>query len=588
MLSTSKIEDRAIGTLRNIIDDHQTMSHAFNTMDKEMAWDGYISIYKSDKESISKANLDDKVPVQIKGHLDNEEKYMNKTRITYPVSLSDLKVYFNDRGVLYFQIFITEDGSKRSVFYSSLFPTKIKSYLERAKKNKDSTNIVFTKIEKSAKDFYIAVKQFSNESRKQGFGCGQIVQSTIPLKDLNKVTSISASVVGAASELDIIERFTTGDVSLYGTIDGCPFKIPIEWTDNSTISMRKKIAEKVYVDDIPYYDSFEIETNSKKEYILSLGKNIKFNLTQSSFELTQSSSIKDLRKDADFIYAVQKHGYYSLLNNKIFCKDIQLSKELNKSLKLYIELDDVLSMIEFDYDKIFDEISYDTLRQLYLLVEIKNGDKNNCMPDDFCSFNWKLEGKYLPLIIHRDEDGIKNIINNTIYTSKYSAFITNENNEKFRVPLFQQIPADIMGNLYYYDYNNLCRQIEESEVNDYTFEMLSKSALNLISAYDLSNNKILLDLAKLQLEKLNGYKDSLEFYTLNFLQIKKRLNTLDETDRLHLHEIKTDDIKSLCCINVLLDNTERAKHYYEKMTEEDHMLFDGFPIENLYKKIIGS
>ena len=46
MPSNNKIEDRALGALRNIIDDHATMGHEFHSMDKEMSWDGYIWIYK--------------------------------------------------------------------------------------------------------------------------------------------------------------------------------------------------------------------------------------------------------------------------------------------------------------------------------------------------------------------------------------------------------------------------------------------------------------------------------------------------------------------------------------------------------------
>lgn len=42
MPSNNKIEDRALGALRNIIDDHATMGHEFHSMDKEMSWDGYI------------------------------------------------------------------------------------------------------------------------------------------------------------------------------------------------------------------------------------------------------------------------------------------------------------------------------------------------------------------------------------------------------------------------------------------------------------------------------------------------------------------------------------------------------------------
>lgn len=119
--SNSKIEDRAIGALSNIIDDHQTMLHQFNSMDKEMSWDGYIWIYKNVNGSQDKSNFDDKVSVQIKGHIDKHGKYINKKYITYGVSLEDLRVYFNDRGVLYFEVFMSEDGKKEKFFMLHCF-----------------------------------------------------------------------------------------------------------------------------------------------------------------------------------------------------------------------------------------------------------------------------------------------------------------------------------------------------------------------------------------------------------------------------------------------------------------------------------
>lgn len=73
MPSNNKIEDRALGALRNIIDDHATMGHEFHSMDKEMSWDGYIWIYKDINGTQDKRNYDDKVSVQIKGHVDKIE-----------------------------------------------------------------------------------------------------------------------------------------------------------------------------------------------------------------------------------------------------------------------------------------------------------------------------------------------------------------------------------------------------------------------------------------------------------------------------------------------------------------------------------
>ena len=77
-LSNSKIENRAVDVLRNVIDNHYTMDHQFNAMDKEMSWDGYIWIYKDSDKRSQKTKYDDKVPVQIKGHIDEKEVYINR------------------------------------------------------------------------------------------------------------------------------------------------------------------------------------------------------------------------------------------------------------------------------------------------------------------------------------------------------------------------------------------------------------------------------------------------------------------------------------------------------------------------------
>ncbi len=126
MPSNNKIEDRALGALRNIIDDHATMGHEFHSMDKEMSWDGSIWIYKDVNGTQDKRNYDDKVPVQIKGHVYKNRKYIDEQKITYSVDLDDLEAYFQDRGVLFFEIFMSEDGKDREIFYVSLFPTKLK------------------------------------------------------------------------------------------------------------------------------------------------------------------------------------------------------------------------------------------------------------------------------------------------------------------------------------------------------------------------------------------------------------------------------------------------------------------------------
>ena len=208
----SKIENRALNALENIIDAHNTMSHQFNSLDKEMSWDGSILIFKDNEGNTDKANFDDEVRVQIKGHIDDSAKnksgkreYLGRQRITYPVNLIGLEIYSKGGGVIYFEIFMSPDGNEREVFYASLYPSVLKKYIDEkeeklAKKKTRPKNptlsIVFTRLENNEDVLYQIVKQFSIEKRKQGTGEVALVRDMIMLKDMDKVKSISATAVG--------------------------------------------------------------------------------------------------------------------------------------------------------------------------------------------------------------------------------------------------------------------------------------------------------------------------------------------------------------------------------------------------------
>ena len=80
-IPSTKTEHRAVNALEAIIDGHPTMDYQINGNDKEMAWDGYIWLFKNNNGDQSKQSLDSRVPVQIKGHNDSAHKFINKERI---------------------------------------------------------------------------------------------------------------------------------------------------------------------------------------------------------------------------------------------------------------------------------------------------------------------------------------------------------------------------------------------------------------------------------------------------------------------------------------------------------------------------
>lgn len=426
MVPKSKIENRAIGTLRNVIDDHPTMLHNFNTMDKEMSWDGYITISINNDKEIGKGNYDDNVSVQIKGHIDENEKYINKNRIKYQVDLEDLKVYFRDRGVLYFQIFMSND--KREIFYTSLFPSKIKTYLEMAKKkgNSKSINIPFTKIEKDPEKFYIIVKQYSNESRKQGFGVGQIVQKTIMRKDIEKVGSITASAVGVKDKYEFLKRLSSGDVCMYGTVEGGSFQIPIEWQDGSTYVFREKFYKSININNTVYYNEYEVESTSSEDYILIFSKNFNMNLKKCKFNFNAKTGIKELWRDSEFLLHLFKSLSFEIGGIVFSFREFDISKDFEARLKFYVELGKTLKMIEFNFYKSFDKVSDQTISQFNQLISVKNGMSNGL-------FNWQIEDKYMPVIVERHDNDELSELTNAIYTRGLQALESDDEGNYFSI-----------------------------------------------------------------------------------------------------------------------------------------------------------
>jgi hypothetical protein len=303
-------------------------------------------------------------------------------------------------------------------------------------------------------------------------------------------------------------------------------------------------------------------------------------------EIIPSSNIKELRNDADFIYDVMKKEQFYLGKWMITCKNIKIPDDLNESLQHYIEMDEALSMIEFNYDKPFTQIQGDDLRQILLLADIMMGRMDKQLPE-LSKFNWKIENKYIPtIIIKNDVDG-KNTIINSVYTSKYQVLVSNdEKKEYYKVTSFHHIPGDIFANMYEFDYDFLRKQIDQSEVNEYTTGALNESVLQLINAYDINKDIQLLDLADYQLNRIKKESSQSYITTMNQLQIRKRKGILNEDDIIALKDIETDDAGLLCGINILLEEKEKAKFYYNKMTSEEHELFNNYPIYNLYKNLL--
>lgn len=589
VLSNSKIEDRALGVLENIIDRHQTMARQFNSRDKEMSWDGYIWIYKDIYGNQDKKNYDDRVPVQIKGHIDRKKSYMNKKCITYSVDLADLQIYFADRGVLYFQIFMSEDGERKEVFYTSLFPTKLKYYLERAekKKRKKSINIQFTKLVQKPDNLYVVVKQFSYESKKQGFGHEQLVQNAIKEVDFDKVTEMSASVIGATNEYEFLKRLGSGDVSFYAKISGTPFSVPLEWIEQPVCCIVKEVKNEIWVGGRKYFDSYKVKISSEEELVVILSENIKVDTKNSKFYFKPKTCIAELCHDAEFLLAVIENKEISIGRNLFNCGNLSIEENLFRNLGFFVELDQILKDIDVEYTKRIDETSRETMQKFENLVSLRLGKKNHLFTENAHSYNVYIDGKYIPLIIFKNENGGKNEIFNAIYSNKYRLYVEGKNGENYQVPSFSNIEGNVMKNLYKYDIKHFQDQIENAEINKDTEEAMNLSALNLIHVYDKCEEKdlCLLEMAQKIYIKLSEMFGEKNIYIINKLQIKERKNQLTGEDIESLAALQCNDDSERCGKYILLGEKSKAEKCLSRIPQEERERFEKYPIYTLYMQM---
>ena len=559
------------------------MDYSFNSDDKEMSWDGYINIYKGNNGDQSKKNFDDRIPVQIKGHIDEKQRYIKKDRITYAVELDDLRAYSTEKGVLYFQIFLF-DG-QREVFYSSLYPSRILDYLEKAEKrhNENSINIPFIKLKQDSNVLCNVAKQFSNEGKKQGSAFTPLVQDRIKKEDFDKIERINFSVVGAGTPYEALLRLSSGDVCFYGKTGDDKYERPMEWDDNSVFYVDQEVNQNISVGERVYYQKYKCTAGSDGGMVITLSPNLKNLISDHIIQFTAVSTLDELYNDARFLLDMNNNKSYCIAGRELPTTNF-LKDEFEKRVLLFIDLYDALQMINFEIKTPWNQLSKEQIVQFKKLVDAFRGNLTNHSTDVYYKFQWFFDGKDVPIIIKKDEDKIELI--NAVYNEKFAIFLPDDDSDSkwYRMPLFASIDYKTLSNLYYYDYDCFRKQIDTCDINETTHSALNERALDLINVFDLNGDTHFLDLAEYLMQKLK-YPENDELLLLNKLQIKKRRSSLDDNDIEWLNQIDDSNIQAAFGKYVLLEDKEKASVFFEQFTPPYKEHYKGMPIYKLYSEL---
>ena len=110
--------------------------------------------------------------------------------------------------------------------------------------------------------------------------------------------------------------------------------------------------------------------------------------------------------------------------------------------------------------------------------------------------------------------------------------------------------------------------------------------LELLKLYDQSKNLKILDVCLQLLSFVGEHRDTpKELIAINRLQIEKRRRVLSTEEKEYLLTLKRPEVilPYQFAASILLESFQEADLIYERMNENERKLFDGFPIENLWR-----
>ena len=584
------IETAATAAIKNRIADTDLLSQFINERDKEPVWDGCIYAYKTDNQTVD--NMIGKAPVQVKG---KQSKAIMKKAITYSVTVTNLTLYRDDGGVIYFVVYITAD-KKKKIYYASLTPFLLNRYIGMAN-GKKSISINLKELPEKETDFENIVINFIRERHKQiqsQNGKNWTLKEVSELLGTNNIRMNCQFTCIGYDRNNPFEYLKDNELYLYAENEDGSLSFPIEHVERMESFFHEQEVE-VSAKNRVYYKRIKVEHRRDRSMTLHIGKSIQFIFSKknSKFNYTLRGTLSEQINTIHFLLDVIDERCLNIngvrlavdptpeelekLNKSAVESKLKYLKLIQEMLnKLGVKKDlDLETLTEKQEDHIrmlIDTIVYDKnvgfeeKEQIPPLVKITLGNINVML-----LFRLLDDGRY------EVKDFFRNYIECKVdregdYPTSQFCVLSAENYVQV-----DNFDWDIVKNDFM------------SYHNEGHYDRTVLSALELISAYDQNKDKKqLLEYAMELCEWLRGLDRKNVIYNINYLQCIKRLRdfTDDEIDEIE-SLLQTEEINEMCraALNILLGNKRVAERIINKLTNEEMDVFGSYPIYQLYKEL---
>lgn len=556
-----------------------------NFDDKIPVWDGDIDIHKN-VDSNSKDDIEFNLSVQVKSseHVSNNFNTSIKQRI----DRNDLELYKKNGGTLLIKVLVGKHKSQ--IYFAYLGKIEINKLLGQITESQKSKDIICQKAPKDFKDLIPKLHtihlqathnliSFDNLKDKSNWSfnlsCGPMSKDTSPIDWL------------ATNSSDILVSLPGYSEQFY--LDAGPSYVFTEQCINRAVSVNGKV----------YFPSVKLGTNQIGHYIhegsfLSCQCN-DFSKDKNTtpvidIKITPSSTFVDeYLNELHFLNAVLTNKHFYIGEAKFNLPDSSFPKEKIIGVKSDIDFfEKLISFFELNnIDSHFDfkSLSDEDYNKLVFLVRLFNNESPKPIDGIKTPLTCFAIGKLnLCFAVNKIETGGFRLYD----INSCSAYrVCEHTEERIDFPIYSYLFSNgiFPDNL---QYSNIVSVYQKYNIDEKNLNFVNFDILNLINEYDKSNNKIFLNAANCLIEWIireNTKAEISHIYYLNLLQIKCRMGIdFSEEDNQFLVTLQSKNDSSLnFAASVLLKEKQRAKTYFNQLSEMDKKEITQYPIYALYE-----
>lgn len=559
-----------------------------NMNDKEPIWDGAVYVYNDKKKS--NEGFNSRVPVQIKGR---KVKKLQKDTIKFNISHKEMKSYRDEGGCIYVVYHYDNEGNSK-MYITKLLPFMINRLIDIFLKRPNVTfelKLIPDDIKKLEGIFFIFIAERKKQKLSED-GHNWTVEEIIKKygKD-NWKYGFSYSSLGYdrndpfsyLKENDVYLHMFNEDNGMFFTVEH------IQQTDVFSETVNVRISN----DDTVFYDHVTVNKYRDGNTKIQIGASCSLTIKTgelSRFDYHLSGNLDDRIKDLSFMISVYRNDGFGVNNGflKLNSSDKELSKfDINKeslSLEYMTDVKNMLDILRVKKSLDVEGISGNEenhIRSLVNAVVLGNSIRYDEKPPHVATI--EFSNIRLILVFNKNENGSYSISN---FFDEKLRFTVDEGGlyETSQYTIFSKNDYKTISNM---DYEVLTESFKEYN-NQYHLERVVASVLNMLLAFDETNNIDLLNAALKICHWLCSLDGEYYVYKLNLFQCIKRQRQLTSEEYKELNDIGREDKDNLELqfgTQTLLGNKQLADIYFNSIPEDSRKKVEEYPIYNLYKKM---